>query len=85
VTLTGRHEEAQARKALAKAEFVLALAKFLGGTNQARMSIALDPRMKGSQLAEIAELWRTMRQAVPGLTGYPTVEETVKVIEEFLA
>jgi len=72
------------RQARAKADFILALAKFLGGTNQARMSIALDPRMKGSELAVVAEMWRDLRQAVPGLSGCPTVEEAMVVIEEFI-
>ena len=67
-----------------KAEFIQALAVFLGGTNQARMSLALDPSMKNSELAAVAELWRDIRQAVPGLFGYPTVEEARAVIEEFI-
>lgn len=64
-----------------KKEFIKATAEFLGGVNQCRMSIGLEA---GGQLGEAAKIWVNMRQAVPGLMGYPTVEETEKALIDFL-
>lgn len=64
-----------------KAEFIRALAEFLAGTNQVRMSLALS--MPRSELHAVAELWRDVRQATP-LFGYPSVEEAEAELREFL-
>jgi hypothetical protein len=69
-----------------KKAFIQALAKFLAGTNAARMSmwLSLPPSKPGSVgLNDVALLWRNMRIETP-LWGYATVEEAEKILEEFL-
>ena len=58
-------------------DFIRALAEYLGGTNQAAMSIRLE--MNDPQ----ALLWRDIRSATP-LIGYPSVEETEEQLIQFL-
>ena len=60
-----------------KAAFIHKLADWLGGENQARMSIMLQ---MGRQEAKV---WADIRGATP-LFGYPSVEEAEKLLTEFL-
>lgn len=59
-----------------KAKFVRALAEYLVG-DQARQSILLEAR------APEALAWLKLRSATP-LFGYPTVDEAVETLTEFL-
>jgi len=61
--------------------FITALAEFIGGANQVRMSIALNT---GGQLGRVAEMWARIRREIPGIMGYPTVEETKQALREYL-
>ena len=63
-----------------KKHFIKALAEFLGGTNQARMSIMLS--MTG-EAKVVADHWAALRDWSP-LNGYPTVEEAEEKLKEFL-
>jgi hypothetical protein len=63
-----------------KIQFIRALAEFLGGTNQARMSIALQ---LGGEFGKVAKLWSDIRSNTP-LFGYLSVDEAEKELKEFL-
>jgi hypothetical protein len=60
-----------------KAKFVRRLAEYLGGTNQAHMSILLEMGHRE------AKTWAQLRNLTP-LHGYPTVEEAEKELTEWL-
>jgi len=66
-----------------KKKFIRALAEFLGGTNQVRMSCALAVGEFGGEIFKVAKLWQTMR-GESFLNGYPTIEEAEASLEEFL-
>lgn len=66
-----------------KEQFIKAAAEFLGGANQVRMSVGLQ--VGQGQLHEVAQIWLKMREAIPGIFGYPTVEEVENTLREFLA
>jgi len=69
-----------------KKEFIRRLAKFCVG-NQAGKSILLEMETrvpKPSPMPSLAKEWATLRHATP-LQGYPTYDEAVKVLGEFLA
>lgn len=60
-----------------KAEFIRVLANYLAGPNQALKS--MEFQMGQSHAKE----WAELRQATP-LFGYPTVDEAIKTLTEFL-
>jgi hypothetical protein len=61
--------------------FIKELANFLGGPNQVNMSILLAT--PNSSTGQLAKMWANIRQTTP-LFGYPTVEETERVLTTFL-
>jgi len=69
-----------------KKAFIKELAKFLVD-NQAGKSINLElfdrrPLMPG--IPNWPKEWAELRNAVPGLFGYPTIRETELILKEFL-
>lgn len=74
--------ERERELAIRRDMFVRALAEFVGGPNQGRMSIALG--MPGGQLKAVAELWSAIRTTIPGVFGYRSVEEAEVSIRDFL-
>ena len=73
--------DAQAQDQARFNDFCQALGEFLGGTNQVRMSMALQ---LGGEMKAVAELWRSMRSSVPGIFGYPTADEAAASVREWL-
>ncbi len=62
-----------------RAQFIRALAEYLAGVNQVKMSIKLG---MCPELAEV-EIWTKLRGLTP-LFGYPTVDEAEKILSDFL-
>lgn len=60
-----------------KEKFIAALAEYLAGTNQAHMSILLEMGKPE------AKQWAAIRSTTP-LFGYPSVEEAIEQLTEFL-
>jgi hypothetical protein len=64
--------------------FVDALAEFLAGTNQARMSVALEVARRTGIPNRVAELWQKMRLNCP-IHGYASVDEARAALTPWLS
>lgn len=62
-------------------EFIQALAEMLGGPTQIGFSISLA---MGGEQRLLGQAWVKVRNAVPGIFGYPSVEETAALLRDFL-
>jgi len=72
----------QEKNAENKRRFIRQLAEFLAG-NQAGKSIAMEVEARMKPVINWANQWAALRSTTP-LFGYPTVDETEKILSVFL-
>lgn len=63
--------------------FIKTLAKYLI-SDEAEMSMSLDPRMKGTQSQKHAQKWQELRGATPLFGYYPGEEGLAKAEQELI-